>query len=91
MPILHPKATKNRPQLLKAKTLIEMARMNVRGDNGIKLKNPKTVFPSPRHAILYPIATSSVSMSVNPTAKRRVPTFECLPADISGMSSSTTT
>ena len=36
-------------------------------------------------------ATSNIIISVNPTAKKIVPIFECSPADISGISSSTTT
>lgn len=41
--------------------------------------------------ISYPNATSSIIMTVNPAAKRSVPTLECAPSDISGISSSTTT
>ena len=40
---------------------------------------------------VYPSATSSIIIRENPMAKKRVPMLECSPADISGMSSSTTT
>ena len=39
----------------------------------------------------YPSATSSTIITLKPTAKNIVPTFECSPCDISGISSSTTT
>ena len=39
----------------------------------------------------YPNATSSVSISVNPKENNIVPILLCFPADISGISSSTTT
>ena len=39
----------------------------------------------------YPNATSSVSISVNPKENNTVPILLCFPADISGISSSTTT
>ena len=39
----------------------------------------------------YPSATSSTIITLKPTAKNIVPTFECCPCDISGISSSTTT
>jgi len=38
-----------------------------------------------------PSATSNTIINVKPTAKNTVPKLECLPCDISGMSSSTTT
>lgn len=41
--------------------------------------------------LYHPNATSSTIISENPTAKKIVPILECSPADISGMSSSTTT
>ena len=40
---------------------------------------------------IHPSATSSAIMTENPTAKKMVPILECLPSDISGISSSTTT
>ena len=40
---------------------------------------------------LYPSATSSTIITTNPKAKAMVPTLECLPSAISGISSSTTT
>ena len=40
---------------------------------------------------LYPSATSSAIMTVNPAAKNNVPRLECSPAGASGISSSTTT
>ena len=40
---------------------------------------------------VYPSATSSAIMMLKPTAKASVPRLECLPWDISGISSSTTT
>ena len=40
---------------------------------------------------VYPRATSRIIIREKPTAKKRVPMLECSPADISGMSSSTTT
>ena len=39
----------------------------------------------------HPSATSSTIITLKPTAKNIVPTFECSPCDISGISSSTTT
>ena len=39
----------------------------------------------------YPSATSSVIITLKPTAKNTVPRLECFPCDISGISSSTTT
>lgn len=39
----------------------------------------------------YPNTTSSTIIKLNPNAKNKVPMFECFPADISGISSSTTT
>ena len=39
----------------------------------------------------YPSATSRIIITLKPAAKNTVPTSECSPADISGMSSSTTT
>ena len=39
----------------------------------------------------HPSATSSTIITLKPTAKSIVPTFECCPCDISGISSSTTT
>ena len=39
----------------------------------------------------YPRATSSAIIRLNPAAKATTPILECLPADISGISSSTTT
>ena len=39
----------------------------------------------------HPSATSSTIITLKPTAKNIVPTFECCPCDISGISSSTTT
>ena len=39
----------------------------------------------------YPSATSSTIITLKPTAKNTVPTLECYPCDISGISSSTTT
>ena len=39
----------------------------------------------------YPSATSSTIITLKPTAKNTVPTLECCPCDISGISSSTTT
>ena len=44
--------------------------------------------PSPNH---HPSATSSTIITLKPTAKNTVPTLECCPCDISGISSSTTT
>ena len=44
-----------------------------------------------RHLRAYPSATSSVIMTLKPTAKKIVPMLECFPCDISGISSSTTT
>lgn len=41
--------------------------------------------------VFYPSATSRIIISENPTAKKTVPILEYSPADISGMSSSTTT
>ncbi len=41
--------------------------------------------------IIHESATSSAIMSVKPTAKNMTPVSECLPTDISGISSSTTT
>ena len=41
--------------------------------------------------LVYPSATSSAIMMLKPTAKASVPRLECLPWDISGISSSTTT
>ena len=43
------------------------------------------------HPRAYPSATSSVIITLKPTAKKIVPTLECFPWDISGISSSTTT
>ena len=40
---------------------------------------------------IYPSATSSIIMSVKPTANESTPMFECSPSLISGISSSTTT
>ena len=42
-------------------------------------------------AIVYPSATSSTIIRLNPIIKRIVPQFECSPSDISGISSSMTT
>ena len=39
----------------------------------------------------YPNTTSSTIITLNPNAKDTVPMLECFPADISGISSSTTT
>ena len=39
----------------------------------------------------HPSATSSTIITLKPTAKNTVPTLECCPCDISGISSSTTT
>lgn len=39
----------------------------------------------------YPSATSSTIITLKPTAKNTVPTLECCPCDISGISSTTTT
>lgn len=39
----------------------------------------------------HPSATSSTIITLKPTAKNSVPILECLPSDISGISSSTTT
>ena len=39
----------------------------------------------------HPSATSSTIITLNPSAKQIVPTLECSPWDISGISSSTTT
>ena len=39
----------------------------------------------------YPNATSSAIIRLKPTANEITPIFECFPADISGISSSTTT
>ena len=39
----------------------------------------------------YPSATSSTIITLKPTAKNTVPTLECRPCDISGISASTTT
>ena len=39
----------------------------------------------------YPSATSSAIIRLKPTAKSKTPILECSPADISGISSSTTT
>ncbi len=44
--------------------------------------------PSPNH---HPSATSSTIITLKPTAKNTVPTLECCPCDIFGISSSTTT
>ena len=44
--------------------------------------------PSPNH---HPSATSSTIITLKPTAKNTVPTLECCPCDISGISSYTTT
>ena len=38
----------------------------------------------------YPSATSSAIIRLNPTANATTPIFECSPADISGINSSTT-
>ena len=43
------------------------------------------------HPRVYPSATSSVIITLKPTAKKTVPRLECFPWDISGISSSTTT
>ena len=43
------------------------------------------------HPRAYPSATSSVIITLKPTAKKTVPRLECFPWDISGISSSTTT
>ena len=43
---------------------------------------------TPNH---HPSATSSTIITLKPTAKNTVPTLECCPCDISGISSSTTT
>ena len=48
----------------------------------------KISLPSPNH---HPSATSSTIITLKPTAKNTVPTLECCPCDISGISSSTTT
>lgn len=40
---------------------------------------------------IQPSATSRIIITLNPTAKKIVPMFECFPSDISGISSSTTT
>ena len=45
----------------------------------------------PSKANAYPSATSSVIITLKPTAKNTVPRLECRPCDISGISSSTTT
>ncbi len=39
----------------------------------------------------HPSATSSTIITLKPAAKNTVPTLECCPCDISGISSSTTT
>ena len=44
-----------------------------------------------KHLRAYPSATSSVIITLKPTAKNTVPRLECFPCDISGISSSTTT
>ena len=46
------------------------------------------VFKTPNR---HPSATSSTIITLKPTAKNTVPTLECCPCDISGISSSTTT
>ena len=48
----------------------------------------KISLPSPNR---HPSATSSTIITLKPTAKNTVPTLECCPCDISGISSSTTT
>ncbi len=48
---------------------------------------PAFVIPMPR----YPSATSSTIIRLKPMAKKMVPTLVCVPCDISGISSSTTT
>lgn len=65
--------------------------------------SPKTAFRhfDHVHEILHGIAaeagaiqpseTSRIIITLNPTAKKIVPMFECFPSDISGISSSTTT
>ena len=40
---------------------------------------------------IYPNATSSIIITLNPAAKKIVPMLECFPAAISGINSSTTT
>lgn len=40
---------------------------------------------------IQPSAMSRIIITLKPTAKKIVPMFECLPSDISGISSSTTT
>lgn len=40
---------------------------------------------------LYPNTTSSIIIRLKPNAKNTVPMLECLPVDISGINSSTTT
>ena len=63
--------------------------------NGREEAQPKTAHGASRGCFLYanayPNATSSAIITLKPTAKRIVPTLECLPWDISGISSSTTT
>ena len=41
--------------------------------------------------MVYPRVTSRIIINTNPSAKAMVPQLECLPSDISGISSSTTT
>ncbi len=51
----------------------------------------KTRLADPLYTYFYPSATSSAIIRLKPTAKATTPIFECSPADISGISSSTTT
>ena len=51
----------------------------------------ENLIPLNQCCFFHPRATSSVIITLNPTAKKTVPKFECFPCDISGISSSTTT
>ena len=55
------------------------------------LSTPRQLPGNKPDSFFYPRATSRIIIRENPTAKKRVPMLECSPADISGMSSSTTT
>ena len=70
---------------------LECLPRNGRGRSSVEnspRRKPRAVF---LYASAYPNATSSAIITLKPAAKRIVPTLECLPWDISGISSSTTT
>ena len=72
-----------------ARVLRPMGALTIDYKKRARLVHARGALLSPAGA--YPNTTSSASMMVNPAAKNSVPRLEWLPAEASGISSSTTT